>query len=112
MKIVQVLELPESANPHGVSMRAVHESEHVQVNLITLKPGEALKLHTTPVDAFFYVLEGQGIVEIAGEQQHVSKDMLIDSPARHPHRLLNDSSATFRFLVVKTPKQREATKVG
>jgi len=111
MKIVRVFEIPEAANPHHVSMRPLHDSEHVQVNMISLQPGEALKLHTTPVDAFFYVLEGQGIVEIDGEQQHVAADTLIDSPARHPHRLINDSEAVFRFLVVRTPRQSTATKI-
>jgi len=79
--------------------------------MITLQPGESLKLHLTPVDAFFYVLEGSGVVEIGGEQQAVHKDQLIDSPARVPHRLWNESDAVFRFLVVKTPRQKEKTRL-
>mgnify|MGYP005866217673 CR=1 FL=1 len=104
MKIVKALETQTSANPHGVSMRVLHDTEHVQVNTITLRPGEGLKRHTTPVDAFFYILEGQGIVEIDGEQAQVGPDTLVDSPAGHPHRLLNDGEGVFRFLVVKTPQ--------
>jgi mannose-6-phosphate isomerase-like protein (cupin superfamily) len=64
-----------------------------------------------PVDAFFYVLEGTGQVEIAGEVAEVGPDMLIDSPARIPHRLFNESDADFRFLVVKTPGQADATRL-
>ena len=79
--------------------------------MVTLQPGQALKLHVTPVDVFFYVLEGSGAVEIGGERQAVSRDMLIESPARIPHRLLNQGDEVFRFLVVKTPKPTSSTKI-
>ena len=111
MKIVNALEASEAPNPHGVSARGLHDSEHVQVSMVTLQSGEALKRHVTPVDVFFYVIEGEGVVEIGDEQEPVSADMLIDSPASIPHRLLNESDGAFRFLVVKTPRPTRATKV-
>ncbi len=111
MKIIHALQAPDGPNPHGVSAKGLHNTEHVQVTMVTLKPGEALKPHITPVDAFFYVLEGQGTIEIAGEQQTVVRDDLTVSPARVPHRLMNPNEETFRFLVVKTPAQKEATQL-
>jgi len=111
MKIVKALEAPESPNPHGVSARGLHDTEHAQTVMVTLQPGEALKLHVTPVDVFFYVLEGCGVVEIGEERAEISADTLVDSPARIPHRLLNESDAVFRFLVVKTPRPTKATKI-
>jgi len=71
---------------------------------MVLNPGESLKKHTTPVDVFFYVLEGEGIVEIGNEKQIVNKDMLVDSPKNIPHCLYNEGKEIFRVLVVKTPK--------
>jgi len=111
MKIINALEAPDAPNPHGVSARALHDNEHVQVSMVTLQPGEALKRHVTPVDVFFYILDGEGVVEIGDETEDVSADMLIDSPARIPHRLLNESDGVFRFLVVKTPRPTQATRV-
>ena len=111
MNIVKALTAPESPNLHGVSARGLHGTEHVQVSMVTLQPGESLKLHVTPVDVFFYVLQGRGSVEIGDEREEVSRDMLIVSPARIPHRLLNESDAEFRFLVVKTPRPTKATKI-
>jgi mannose-6-phosphate isomerase-like protein (cupin superfamily) len=111
MKIVDALTAPEGPNPHGVSARAVHANEHVQVTLLTLQPGEALKLHVTPVDVFLYALQGRGVVEIGGERAEIGPDTLVDSPARIPHRLLNEGQEVFRCLVVKTPAQKEPTKV-
>jgi len=111
VKIVNAWEAPEAPNPHGVSARGLHNTEHVQVSLVTLKPGEGLKRHVTPVDVFFYILEGEGFVEIGDEQEAVSADMLVDSRAGIPHRLFNESDGDFRFLVVKTPRPNRATKV-
>jgi len=110
MKIIKALEAPEVPNIHGVSARGLYDSEHAQVTMVTLQPGEALKLHVTPVDVFIYVLEGGGVVEIGDEQEQASVDDLIDSPARIPHRLMNDGDAVFRFLVVKVPRPEQATK--
>jgi mannose-6-phosphate isomerase-like protein (cupin superfamily) len=110
MNIVNALTAAESPNPHGISARELLSTEHAQVVMVTLQP-EALKLHITPVDVFFYVLEGEGIVEIGGEQQAVVRDMLVESPVRIPHRLLNESDAVFRCLVVKTPRPTESTRL-
>jgi len=44
----------------------LYDTEHAQAVHIELKPGETLKKHITPVDVFFYVLEGRGVVEIGG----------------------------------------------
>ncbi|NLG51744.1 MAG: cupin domain-containing protein [Chloroflexi bacterium] len=111
MQIIHAMSAPEVANPHGVSVRKLHDTEHAQVNLITLQPGEALKLHVTPVDVFFYVVAGEGTVEIGGERETVSGGTLIPSPARIPHRLLNEGEGIFQVLVVKTPRPTASTQV-
>jgi quercetin dioxygenase-like cupin family protein len=111
MKTIEALTAAEVENPHGVSVRKLHETSHVVASLITLKPGEALHLHKTPVDAFFYALEGQGTVEIGGERQTVRPHTLVPSPAGITHRLLNESSGMVRFLVVKTPGSAGGGKI-
>ena len=111
MKVVDANKAAQATNPHNVDARNLHANDHVQVVMVTLQPGEALKRHITPVDVCFYVLEGTGIVEIGEERQEVSVDMLVDSPARVPHRLLNEGTVPFRFLVVKTPKPTESTRI-
>jgi quercetin dioxygenase-like cupin family protein len=98
-------------NPHGVDARNLSDKDSAQVSLITLQPGESLKKHITPLDVVFYVLEGQGIVEIGEERKEVGADTLIESPAKIPHRWINESKGLVRILVIKTPKPREATKI-
>jgi mannose-6-phosphate isomerase-like protein (cupin superfamily) len=111
MKITEVAKIASGPNPHHVDARKIYESPHAVAVVITLQPNESLKKHITPVDVFFYVLEGTGIVEIGTERATCTKDMLVESPARIPHRWINESKAVFRVLVVKVPKPTEETKL-
>jgi quercetin dioxygenase-like cupin family protein len=111
MKITEVAKVVSGPNPHHVDARKIYDSPHAMAVVITLNPGESLKKHMTPVDVFFYVLEGTGVVEIGNERQTVGKDMLVESPARIPHRWINESASVFRVLVVKVPKPMEETKL-
>jgi len=111
MKITEVAKVVSGPNPHHVDARKIYDSPHAMAVVITLQPGESLKKHITPVDVFFYVLEGTGIVEIGDEKQAVQKEMLVESPARVPHRWSNESTTVFRVLVVKVPKPTEETKL-
>jgi len=101
MKITEVAQLTSIKNPHNVDVRKIFESPNTSAVVITLKPGEALKKHVTPVDVFFYVLEGTGIVEIGDERQSVSKDSVVESPAMVAHTWRNESKSVFRVMVVK-----------
>jgi quercetin dioxygenase-like cupin family protein len=111
MKITEVAKVVSGPNPHHVDARKIYDTAHAIAVVITLHPGESLKRHMTPVDVFFYVLEGTGIVEIGDEKKTIVKDMLVESPARIPHRWINESGNVFRVLVVKVPKPTEETKL-
>jgi len=111
MKVTEVAKIVSGPNPHHVDARKIYDSPHAMAVVITLQQGEALKKHITPVDVFFYVLEGTGVVEIGDEKKIVGKDMLVESPAKIPHKWTNESKAVFRVLVVKVPKPTEETKL-
>ena len=111
MKRIKYNEMATTNNPHGVDARKLHANDDVQVVHILLKPGESLKKHTTAVNVFFYVLEGEGYVEIGDEKVLVKKDSLIESPKRIVHCLYNESDKDFRVLVVKTPRPSKPTEV-
>ena len=111
MQVVKVSSAQDRPNVHNVSVKKLSDTEHAQVLFMELKQGEEVKSHITPVDVFFYVLDGSGIVEIGEEKEKLDKDTLIESPAGTPYRLFNDGKEPFKFLVVKTPRQKETTKV-
>jgi quercetin dioxygenase-like cupin family protein len=111
MKVVEVKNVQSKPNPHGVDARNITDNDSAQVMHISLQPGESLKKHITPVDVVFYVLEGQGVVEIGEERKEVGADTLIESPAKISHRWINESKGLVRILVIKTPRPKEATKI-
>lgn len=76
-------------NPHGVDAKNILNTENAEVIHKALKPGQSLKRHITPVDAFFYILEGAGVIEVGDEQQEVGVDTLVLSPKGTPHVLRN-----------------------
>lgn len=111
METRKISEEKPAKNPHGVDVRRVYESEHALSSIITLKPGEKLIRHITPVDVFFYVLSGTGMVEVGKEKETVTADTVIDSPKGIPHCWYNESSEDLRVLVVKAPRPTSSTQL-
>ena len=109
MEITKVNETTSSKNPHGVDARPIYSHENAQVIILSLKAGESLGRHITPVDVFFYVLEGRGVVEIGDEKKEVEKDSIVHSPAKVLHCWYNESDKPLRIMVAKTPKPKEST---
>jgi quercetin dioxygenase-like cupin family protein len=106
MKITRIENTIAFQNVHSVEAKQIYDTENATVIHMSLQPGQSLKKHVTPVDVFFYILEGKGIVEIGEEKQEVQKDVLVESPKGVPHLLRNSGDSVFRFLVVKLPKQK------
>jgi quercetin dioxygenase-like cupin family protein len=109
LEVTKLNETPSAKNPHNVDARPIYTHEHAQVVVLTLQAGESLRRHVTPVDVFFYVLEGTGTVEIGDEKQQVTKDSIVHSPAKIVHCWYNISDKPLRILVAKTPKPTEST---
>ena len=102
---------PSRENPHNVDVRQLYNRESAQIMHITLKPGESLKPHRTPVDVAFYILEGTPVVHIGDEALTGERDTLVESPADIVHYLSNESSAIARILVIKAPRPEKVTRL-
>jgi len=109
MIIKKLSEIEIMKNAHGVDVRNVYNTSDAMISVITLLPGESLKRHITPTDVVFYVLEGEGVVEVGDEKMQVGKDALIESPKDIVHCWYNESSEPLKFMVVKAPKPTEKT---
>jgi quercetin dioxygenase-like cupin family protein len=91
-------------NAHNVDARNLYSAPEAMITVITLKPGQSLKRHITPVDVAFYVLSGTGVVEIGEERQEVAADTLVESPKGIVHCWHNKSAEPLRFMVIKAPR--------
>ena len=106
MKITKVTETSIQDTPHKVDVRLIYDNENAQAVHITLQPGETLKRHITPVDVFFYILEGTPTVHIGENEETVEINSLIESPKDIVHHISNNSTQIARVLVVKAPKPK------
>jgi mannose-6-phosphate isomerase-like protein (cupin superfamily) len=104
MRIIKAGAADAAYNKKSVIGKKLLSAEPVEVVHLEVGPGDTLPSHKTPVDVFFYVLEGKGEIEIGDERAAVERDMLIESPKNIPHAVHNTSDGPFRVLVVKTPK--------
>ena len=111
MKITKVKDTAIKDTPHKVDVRALYNKDTAQAMHITLQAGEELKAHLTPVDVFFYVLEGTPTIMVGDEKQIVEKDSLVESPKDIVHCLYNETEQIVRILVVKAPKPTTQTKL-
>ena len=105
MIIISVKDIVAHDNPHGVDVRPMYNHDNAQAMHITLQPGQSLKPHITPVDVFFYVLEGTPYIQVGNEFRNIEKDSLVESPKDIVHCISNNSDTIARILVVKAPKQ-------
>lgn len=111
MKITVVNNTQTADTPHKLDVRKLYDTDSAQAVHITLQPGQALKPHITPVDVFFYILEGTPDVLVGDETVRVHADSLVESPKDIVHCLYNNTDALARILVVKAPKPTTQTKM-
>ena len=102
-------ETPIMETAHNVDARNLYNTKDAMVTVITLKPGQSLKKHITPVDVVFYVLKGEGVVQIGEEKQTAGENTLVESPKDILHCWYNESSEDLSFMVIKAPKPDKKT---
>lgn len=111
MNVKKVFETEITETPHKLDVRKLYDKDTAQAMHIKLQPGESLKPHITPVDVFFYVLEGTPDILIGKETQTIEVDSIVDSPKGIPHCISNNSNEIVRVLVVKAPKPTTNAKL-
>ncbi|HCE57753.1 MAG TPA: cupin domain-containing protein [Prolixibacteraceae bacterium] len=111
MNINKLSEKLVEETPHKVNIRKLYDKESAQAMHIILLPGEALKPHITPVDVFFYVLEGTPEILVGEEKVQINADVLVESPKDIVHCIYNHSTQVARILVVKAPRPTMQAKL-
>jgi len=102
-------ETPVMENAHNIDSKKLYSTKDAVIIVITLKPGQSLKKHITPVDVAFYVLKGKGVVQIGEEKVTVVENTLIESPKDILHCWYNESDDDLIFMVIKAPKPTKKT---
>lgn len=67
-------------------------------------PGNSETAHFHEISRqFFYILEGEGIIEFNGESVRLLKNEGIEIPPGVAHKFRNDSTEDVSFLVISSP---------
>lgn len=91
------LVLPESAG-----------ARHIDYRISLYQPMAHVKLHKHKVqEQIYHVLEGEGLMEIAGEKRVVRKHDVIFLPPGIEHSIANSGLTDLVFLVITSPVRDE-----
>ncbi len=107
MEIIDIGRKEIETTSKGVKARRLVTRPAVAVVNLILEPGGEVKTHTTPVDVYFHVMEGEGTVEVGDERAAVRAGQIVISPANIPHALYATGETPFSVLVVKTPNPNQ-----
>ena len=107
MSPITVAESPVVPNPHDLDAHRLFASPDVEVVHIHLPAGKSLVRHASPVDTLFYIIDGTATIESGSERVTAPAGTATANPARSMHRVLNETAAPLRFLVIKAPKPTE-----
>ncbi|MFB3881627.1 MAG: cupin domain-containing protein [Armatimonadota bacterium] len=94
VNLVGLLDYQEAA----VVSRTIVDKEIGTVTLFAFGAGQGLSEHTAPFDALVYVLDGEAMVTVAGNESRVAAGEMIIMPANRPHSLR--AAKRFKMLLV------------
>lgn len=84
--------------------KVLYTGEHLQLVLMTLKPGEEIGEEThEDRDQFFRFEEGTGTVVIDGKKNRVEDDFGVIVPAGACHNVINDGDVPLRMYTLYGP---------
>ena len=75
MEVIKMTEVSQFKTPKGIMARKLLENQSFVIMNILLKPGEVLEKHEAPVDVFFYVVKGKGVILIGDEFYDEAKEI-------------------------------------
>ncbi|MFN3974661.1 MAG: cupin domain-containing protein [Dehalococcoidia bacterium] len=70
------------------------------MGIVEIAPGAHSPLHKHNCEEVYYVLQGRGVLESAGERYEVAQGCAVYNPPDVPHRTFNTGDAPLRLLVV------------
>lgn len=107
-----VFNIEEATLQNDAFRTALWTGEHLQLTLMSLKPGEDIGIESHPnLDQFIRIEQGQGLVMMGDREDHlhwrqrVSGDDAIIIPAGTWHNLINTGCAPLKLYSLYAPPQ-------
>jgi mannose-6-phosphate isomerase-like protein (cupin superfamily) len=90
----------------GQFFRVLQQTPRSQTAVMTIGPGEeAGPAETHHADQIVYVIEGEALITVAGEQRRTGPGSLVTIPAGAEHHVRNPGRGPLFFLTVYAPPE-------
>ena len=98
--------IEQRTRKNGDFRHVLYTGKHLQLVLMTLKPGEEIgeEIHDDG-DQFFRIEEGEGQVLIDGKRHAVKDDDAIVVPAGARHNVINTGDESLKFYTLYGPPE-------
>ena len=100
--VVHIDDIPLAVNSRGVKARQVLDTPPYRVMNLVLEAGQVIPSHTSPVEVFFYVIDGAGEITVDGRVHPVRARDILPCPKNIPMSVQAGASG-MSFLNVKAP---------
>ena len=88
--------------------RVVYTGHNLQLVLMTLQPGDEIGEEVHPDrDQFFRIEEGEGAIDIDGQENRVEDDFAVIVPAGARHNVRNVGSQPLRLYTIYGPPEHK-----
>lgn len=75
--------------------------DYAQIIHMSLKPGDFIEMHKTPMEVSFYLSHGELDMQIGDDVKKISEGALVESPKNIPHGFKNNYDTDANILVIK-----------
>jgi len=101
MEVVRWEDAQVKIDKSDIKARKLFEYDASEFIVIKLSGFSELKKHKTPVDALFFVIQGEGEFYVGSESLTASQGTVVYSPKNIEHGFKNISEKELQVLVVK-----------
>jgi mannose-6-phosphate isomerase-like protein (cupin superfamily) len=85
-KIIEIRKLYSKMHLDNSDFLTFFDLDHLQVGILRLRPGEIDTQEPHSKDEVYFVLEGDGFIEIGNKSYEIKKDLFIYVPSKVKHR--------------------------
>jgi len=87
-------------SPKGIFSKEIVKNDKFDVTLFCLAQGTEISEHTSTKQGFVYVVEGQGVFNLEGQDISMSPGVFIYMKANSVHSLKADANTSFILALV------------
>lgn len=99
MKVQNLTNSPKV--PFDLDAFNLHSDKKIELIHINLKAGEKLQEHKNPQDAVFFIISGNALVTVNGEEQKLKANDTVKITSDQLRAWANNSNNDLRILVIK-----------